>query len=480
MKKRMRIVAWLLVALLCFSMSACVRNHDENKKPADQNDAADQPFVPKDMEALWNKIDEQMEALKSYEVSQIARVTMYQSGNRFETVSKVRSQLFEDREYNEWSNSVKCEALAMNETVNSMSAYYDGTMYVSNKSDRYDQRFCAETTFEQYQTLQDSSISSDDVDFMDCTSAEFEQKNDGTWSAHLSGYTKKVIQSLTKQFGITEDSLGAAVLDAEIDLTATAEFCVKDMNVRFVFDVDQDDDVEPCFSIEATYSNYDKAQFDTQSLHKQEYTKVPDLSVLYMVEKELNALKSVKKGQFALGVTTITEVFGETQTSRETDNVTYGMKNGAYYYTVTGDVDGKKVTLRYENGIQTVQSGSDSQSTAVSQEESKAFIDHLINYPTYNRMAVTDIQQQDADHYRLKVKHYDTSSFRDAYSAGGIQLSEAEQDIEVTIENKRLSKLDSEIRMSGIYTYGSQSAVVTITIRSSNTYEVTADSAVLA
>lgn len=113
MKKISKICCVILCVVLLLSVTACNKNSGEK------------PFEPTDGISLWNKINETMENLVSYESEGTSTIVYYYSGNKFECTS-VFKLVDDDKEGDEYfylydKTDVKCAEQSYEESRANLS-----------------------------------------------------------------------------------------------------------------------------------------------------------------------------------------------------------------------------------------------------------------------------------------------------------------------------------------------------------------------
>lgn len=448
-----------MCALLLLGMTAC--KQEEQIEP---------PYEPESASALWAKVDETMNALQTYEMAGDAKVVFYSMGYQF-TINGTMSTIFTaDSYYNEGVTELACAELSTSQTVNTIEAYHDGKMYLATSDGTCTQKFCSAITKEEYAEFKTDDLVVS-IDIEDCTSAEYSKGEGETWNLEFSGYTKKTIDQMLESMDLTEEQLGASIADMNVSLIADSQFRVKEITVAFVFTASEDmGEALPEYTITCRYSGYNETQFDASKLKAEEFTEVPDVRILEKVTDALQNRQNSTAGQFTFDLSTTYEYQGQTGTRVEKDVVTYGKKNGAYYYSISAEVDGEALAIQYQNGMQTVEMNGQTQTAMQSEEEAKSFIDGLIDTAGYVSNAVTGIEKVEEGTFLLKVDAYDTSMYDATIQAMQMELTGATLQIAVTLNEESLIKIDSTVIISGTIA----GETVAVTIRSIVNFEDTA------
>lgn len=435
MQKNIRMTFTLLFSLLMlFCLSACQLNN----KPG---------YEPENAAALWEKVDQTMNTLDSMELTTTTKVVFFNGGYQFELNGKAYVLSTKECHYSESTNVVSCPELNVQQTTETVEAYYDGKMYISNSDGTFEQKLCSEMSHEQYDQTQGGELT-DEIELTDCTMAEYARGEDGTWDLNFSGYTKKTIDKVLETLMLEDDILGAPIADMEVHLTANEDFYVQKLEIVFAFSPAAGESA-PAFSVTAEYGGYNTATLDTAKLNTEEYTPVPDVRLMETIAVALQERQDAPIGKFSLSIETAYERSGTVHTSSENDIVTYGRKNGAFSYLITAQMDGQDFLIRYQSGEQTVTAGDQTHTAAQTEAEAKSFIDGLINSARYNANAVTDIQKTDEGVYVLTCGQLDLAAYTEALGGDNIQLSSASQQITVTFQEGKLVKIESGITLLG-------------------------------
>ena len=437
-----------MCTLLLLGLTAC------------KEEQAEPPYEPESASALWTKVDETMNALETYEMAGDAKVVFYSMGYKF-TINGATSTIYTvDSFYNETATEIVCAELSTSQTMNTIEAYHDGKMYLATSDGTHMQKFCSAITKEEYAEFKTNDLVVS-VDIEDCTGAEFSKGEEGTWNLEFSGYTKKTIDQMLKSMDLTEEQLGNSIADMKVFMTADAVFRVKEITVAFVFTASDDmSETLPEYTITCRYSGFNETQFDVSELNAEEFTEIQDVRILEKVAEALKQRQDSVSDQFTLDLSTTYECQGQVNISLEKDVVSYGKKNGAYYYSIDAVIDGDALAIKYQNGTQTVEMDGQTQTAMQSEKEAKTFIDGLINSASYNSITITGIKKQGEGVYTLVSDKLDLSEYTPDLEGNGLELTSANQQITVTFIEEKLMQIDSKITINGVYTGESMTMVI--------------------
>ncbi|MBE6798614.1 MAG: hypothetical protein E7525_02400 [Ruminococcaceae bacterium] len=473
MKNINRVCCVVLCVIMILSFASCKKGQTTN---------TEKPFEPTDGIALWNKIDETMKQLVSYETDGTGKMVYFYLGNKYEMTSS--SKIVEDaKEGDPYSYMydkvvVACPELSLDETTEYTKAYRDGKMYLSNVTGQNEQKFFSAMTFEEFLATDDDSLTKD-INYTDCTKSEFAKNEDGTWSLKLSGYTMKTINVMIDNMNMSELDMGADILDMEITVVADSKFRATKMDIKLIFEIGEDPAIVPEFLFSSNYSKFDEVQRDPAQLNTEGFVEVDDVRVLRKVADGIEKIQNAASGKFTLDLKQTVKILGESSTTIEKDTVTYGKQNGGYYYNATAKVGSVKYEISYKSGTQTVKQGSETYTEAMTDKEAKLYVDDLINAAYYNETLISSIEKVEEGVYKFTVDNPDTSVIESQLS-GVATVKSATEEIIVTLSGDSVTRIESKIKINGRYISGGFNEALTMTISATVVPEQVAESTVVA
>ena len=425
----------VVVLILSVSLAACKK---------ESNIA----YEPQNAVELWKKIDETMDGVRSVKTDIIMDMVYFTMGYEVRMNSSGSILMVPGSYYADNRSTVKCEELSQSQEVSTVEAYYDGMMYTATNDGRYNQKFRSPMTWEDFRQSKGDGLFVTEMDLTACTSNKFSRGEGDTWVLQFSGYTKKTIDSVLESLMITDTELGVPITDMHVKVTANGEFCIQKIDISLVF---AQSEVQPRLTISARYSGFNDTKIDPLMLPASEYTQVADVRVLDYISQTLKEKQDLSEGAFALDITTAYDMAGDSVLYNEQDTITYGRKNGAYYYAIDSKMEDRTLTMTYQNGEQTVTSGEQSQTVAQPEAEAKAFIDSLIDYARYSGISVTNLQKQETGVFILTVAQVDLSLYQSLVTGTGIDLESGSQTITVFFTDRKLSGIESTAVLTAKY-----------------------------
>lgn len=460
MKKLFKVLCMVLSVLVVLSFVSC-------NKEATSSDtlSGEQPFIPTDAASLWNKIDETMNGINSYEVNSVIKMSFFSNGSKIITSGDqvgIRCKGPDDfYSYLYNKMEIACDEPKINETYETLEAYYNGKMYAYNKDTNYEQKLCSEVTVDDFLTYGSESDVFEDIDLADCKDPEFSKNEDGTYSLKFSGYTKKTINDLLDNMEIPEEQLGADIIDVEISTLTDTQFRAKEMEFKFVFEEGEDALTTPEFTVTDEYSKFNEAQPNPEDIKTEDYVEVNDVRILKRVEDGIKALQNATSGSFTLNIKQDIKAAGQTSTITEDDTISYGVENGSFYYDITAKSNNTKTTIKYKGGIQTISTpGYEDQVGSLSEEAAKEIINDLINSANYAKQYVSGVTKVDDGKYKMEMGYVDGDEYKQFFESLGAKYKSASLEITVHSQGDMINKIEGILKIKG--TYNSQNLEMTV------------------
>lgn len=437
----------VLAVLLIFSvgLTACKKNTET-------------VYEPESAVALWKKIEQTMDGVRSMKTDIIMDMVYYTMGYEVRMNSSGSVLVAPNSYYADNRTSVKCEELSQSQEISTLEAFYDGLMYTSTNDGVFDQRFCSPMSWEDFRHSKSGGLFIGEIDFAACTVSKFSREDGNAWTIQFSGYTKKTIDTALKSMMISETELGVPITDMHVKVTADANFYIQKIDISLLF---AENETRPRLNVTARYSGFDNTQIQPLVEVLSEYTQVADVRILDYMSQALKERQDLSEGKFSLDIRTVYDMAKESIVYEEQDKITYGKKNGAYYYAIDSKMDDQNLTITYQNGEQTVKTGDQIQTVSQPEAEAKAFIDSLIDYGRYSGISVTNIQKQETGVFVLTVDRVDLSLFQSSVAGTGIVLESGAQTITTFFTDRKLSGMECTTVLAA--KYGEEPMQMTVT-----------------
>lgn len=454
MKKR---IFYLLACLLLVIVMMISCGGNEPKESA-----------PESAQELYQKIDEQMDALTSYRTDMNMKMTFYING--VEVKGEGSGYSIEDLKhegeyyfYTESTTKVSAGALSMNQTQTNVEAYCKGNYFISNEQDGTSQKLYSAMSAEDAKAYRlESEMNTLDL-IEDCTTKEFSQKEDGTWELICSGYTKAAIEKISEDMGLDNSTLSVEVMDIKLTLVADTDYRAKQIKIDFAFEETKH---MPVVSVTADYSQYNEAI--TKSIDTEGYTKVDDIRILDKIEDLLEERYESESCRFELSLKQLIRSADGKQLSvyTEDNDILVGEGDEGYFYDIDAFINKQSYDISYKNGKQTVKAGSQSQDNSQTEEEARAWIESLMNTSKYAPNIVTNIEDKGDGVYKLTCDNLGRAEYEAVFTGNGGKMSSVGQTISVTIKDGAIVAILSTVTAKGtIASYGDVTLTVTTSVK---------------
>lgn len=402
---------------------------------------------PETAEELWNRIDETMTNLTSYEANisldmsyEIESKKFTAKGNGTLITIKENDDLYY---YNSMVTEISCPELSIDQKSTSVKAYDDGAMFISNKSEGIDQNLSAKTDREAFLKAQENSGM--DFDFNDSSKSEFDQDDDKSWELSFWGFDSDTLAATANEMGFSDIISDASLEDIIVTVYADKDFKVFLMDVDFIFKPEKTGAPVPTVSAEADYGKFNEAS--EIDIEKDKFTQVDNLLILEDIDNMLNDIYNNTDGLVTLNITQASYYDGKKKSSsKETDSITYGKKDGKYSHRIVSKINGvNTATIKYANGSQTVSSSGKTQSASLTEFEAKLFLRQLINTPKYDSSLVSNVTNNGNGVYKITLIEADPSLYENLAA----NITSTSATVEFTVVDGKITLINSDIKLSG-------------------------------
>ena len=427
MKRIVMILA--IVCILIFTFTSCEGVVDDVLNLIPPNSA----------DEVYERIDSKMNSLESYSASIDTDMRLYISGFEVDADISGSQILMSDYYYLNYNTVIKCDRLDLDQSIDSVVAYDDGKIYVSNVGSSYDQRIYSDITMEDFVKYLDYEFNSAVGGFEDAANKTYTANEDKSWTVKFWGYDDEAIERIVgSSFG---DLFDADIYDLEIVINADSKYRATSAKVRVSFDVPIEEET-PKLLINMEYSNYncqEKAELD-----KSLYTKVDDVLILREYDKLLKKSYEYENARFQLDVKQTIKQNDSTETYEETDVVVYGEGEDGYFYDISYFSDGVSLNLSYSDKKLTISSGNEYQTQYQTDSQAKETINYLINSAKYEAARVRYVAKKEDGSYEITLD-VDESLYDGV--TGPYEIYRIDESINLKISNGKIGKIESTIML---------------------------------
>jgi Txe/YoeB family toxin of Txe-Axe toxin-antitoxin module len=449
----------VLLLILCFALLLCFASckSQKNDLPDDKDDTTvsdqndkQEPKEPTDAASLYEMIDKKMVSLESYEIEQKMRFIYYVYGTKIESEAEVKViSLLKDEKspfyYQYLVSELKTDDNTLNQTTSSFTGYKDGKMYLMNDNGEPTQKLCATVSKADFEDYIDSDTIKD-LELLDCKDSTFAKNENGTWTLNFSGYTKKSINNLMDELGVDEFEGFLDILDMKVTIEADEQYRATSLRMEFVFDAEEGSNEVPELIMVQNYSKYGEVDKNSVSFDTAGYTEVSDLMILNELEEKLDEIYDLENGKFTLDINQTLKANGTTVSEhKESDTIFYGKENGGYFFSLDGEINQVKVSIRYKNGTQVTTVGEQSQNATITDSQAKDMIVSLIDSVKYDPDIISNIEKVSNDEYKFEIKYADKSLYEGVFTQLSVTDKGAKQTVRFILKDGKITKIVGEL-----------------------------------
>ncbi len=181
----------------------------------------------------------------------------------------------------------------------------------------------------------------------------------------------------------------------------------------------------------------------TDTLKAEDYEEVDDIRLVSELADLLTDVEEKESGKFKLDATAAYRG----NTSSEYNTVSYGTKDGKFYYDIVSVSPTARMTIKYKDGKQTVTMvGGGTNTTTQSEDVAKNAVKSFFNQIKYDPQVVTDVELLDDGSYVLTCDDLNPDSYDYLLSGTGHNCASANQKITVKVEDGKLQEFTCVIK----------------------------------
>ena len=435
----------------------------------------------RDAEAALEAVEEEMDALKSYEATVEGSFVYYVSDKKVEsTITGKNIEVGANTDqfylYQRLDTKTKCKALSIDQSLSTVEAYYQGNYFISNKEDDgHAQKLYSPATVDQVLEHLKRKGGVDDFTLLTSGTEKNYQKNDDrTKTLTIKGYDQEALKKLLGLDDATLEALNADRLDLEMTMKIDRSFRLSQLTMNLLL-INEDpektsEDKQAKFTMTYTFTKYDEAEMVTEGLNVEDYKQVDNVFQPERLKKTVEDYLAAAEGRFTWKSEQKVMVMGQTSNNRETDEVTFGIRDGGYFYEVDASTASTSLKLTYANGKQTVINAGKETEKDQTEAQAKSFINNLIKGALSDSKNVTNVVKRENDSYAIYYNELPTSLYDAVYASMGGRCKTAKQTVTVVYsETGSLVSIKSVIETTGSIISGNSIFQMTVNME----YEVT-------
>ena len=364
---------------------------------------------PANAEELWDRIDKQMESLRSYSMELEAdynckteglELTGEYIGNAV-YVSDLFGNMKHVYEHAETTMKINGEEY----TTETLIAYDDGWMYVRNGLNEDRSSIRSEITQEDFEDFM-SEKESIDWSPEDAGKIEMVKNEDSTWEMTYSEFPEARKTKILDSFGFSKDTFDISADDVTIHVVADRWFRVTELSLEIFANSVK----TPFVSVKATYGSFNRAK--AEKINTNRFNEVDDARVVDLVYDKLRNVLFEDSGKIQTSLKqriTYNSQSSEAYAHTESDEITFANKDGSFSFRMVSDYNGISRTTEYKDGLWKIYSLTQMEQHKRTDAEARSAILSIVNVGGYDKMYVRDIELIGNGKYRIVARMQDVS-----------------------------------------------------------------------
>ncbi len=415
---------------------------------------------PKSAIDVWNRVDKKMTSLSSYEARMDMSMKMFINGSAVSTSADstiIEHNIGKRSSYYYYEKTdMRVTNVSNGAKINSESTeeYRDGNLFVTNSSGGKASKLyntMTKSEFLEYKNSKAIDLESE-FGFDKAGYSEFSQDEYGCWKIKFSEFSDEAIETISKMVGVEDSVVALTIEDVKFTIRADADFLATRIDITFVFEENENEDEQASIKIAVDYNKINEAEPKKEIPNVSEYLEV-DFKELDKIDRMIKEYEKIDEGSFKFETGQKLIVLENTTEYGEKNEVSYGEKDGKFFYEITSTVDKEKFTITYSDGTQSInrEKGS-SETKAQTEKEARAYVRTLMSGTGYNRQYVTEINQT-TDEYVLKCDAADISQYRQVFESLGGHFKDLNQTVTIKIKDGKIIRITTEIIAEGEIRY---------------------------
>ena len=455
--KKMTSVFLAVILLSLAVLSSCHPTSDKSER-----DAAIE---------ILDKVSQTMDGLYSYEADGEIEILAYASQQKMKVKGNTKQIYSKDADgelYHYARSDASIKYGGVDTLTSSLQAFNDGKFFYSYSSGDEEKKMYYSLSESEYMTLREKiNVGINILDgYSEISLIENEDK---TYEIKLWGYDKKITDAYNAAYGFPVEVAGGRIIDFNVTLLAGESFLVKEVLVEYKFS-----NIEFIGSEKITYSNYNKAKKNLIDIEIADYDEVDDAGAGLLFDALLLERKESASGTLEYSHEQ-NRTFGDsTETYRtyfETYDISYGVENGGYHYTVDASINGMDRSITYKDGVyKEIYNAHRETNEDYTDFMAKKFVDGFMNPLSFSAVGIDDVKRTVGDDgiifYELTISSNATSMpsiLSELYNSVDATYVSSTVKLEFTVENGRLTSVKYTITSIGKKKYENYNMFIDIT-----------------
>lgn len=426
-----RLLAFLLVAIMLFSMIACSDEKTKNEILLDIDDEEERAY------ALFEYCADQEETYESIitETTMDIVASNAVSKTQFTKTSELTEINIGKNDYQYYRKDTTLTKMGSGEIESiNIEAYDDGKMFIEYSDPM---SFVEKKIYSKIAPADFFKYSADDsgFEFSNCRDTTCELNDDGNWEVVYSGYVRDQIKAFTVKMGIDKLNFGANFYDMEVTFIIDGDFNVLSYEAEVEFESSTSSVIEVEMEL-IGINEAEERKFDIT-----EYHKVDSIFMLDGLEDDIRKLAESDYRYFT--VTKKQQTIYQQEIKKKTlesSSAEYGKKlDGKFFYELIYKEDGQQKHVKYTNGQQSIRIGANQlQKTPQTEREAKQYLkEFVLDIVAFDKSRINSIVKLADGTYIFKTDMADISEIEPIFDSESATLIDVtEQTVTVSYDEE--------------------------------------------
>ena len=332
----------------------------------------------------------------------------------------------------------------------SLTVYDDGRVYFLEDSNKEVTKYASDTTAEEFRAYLEENGEIDDYIY-DCETKEFSENEDGNWELVLSDYTDEALDGMYEKAGLGLLFDADSIEDIKTEILVDEDFHVLEYELKFKFNEDEEGN-KPQAVFKSEFSKHGEAE--RKDLDTEGYENKNSLLEMKKLDRMLGELITRESATVQLNVRqSITRHANEIYNNAEYDKISYGIRDGKFFYDMTSNINGQNMQIKYENGKQTISASGQKKTTDSTDLVAKATIKQILDCTGYDIDSVKSFENSGDGDYKVKLDKKNDEAYENVFG-DGTELYDATLDVTYTVKDGKITMINAsgEMKSKGFYT----------------------------
>ena len=352
--------------------------------------------------------------------------------------------------YNEMNMEMTVGDSKTPEESASLTVYDDGRVYFLEDSNKEVTKYASDTTAEEFRAYLEENGEIDDYIY-DCETKAFSENEDGNWELVLSDYTDEALDGMYEKAGLGLLFDADSIEDIKTEILVDEDFRVLEYELKFKFNEDEEGN-KPQAVFKSEFSKHGEAE--RKDLDTEGYENKNSLLEMKKLDRMLGELITRESATVQLNVRqSITRHANEIYNNAEYDKISYGIRDGKFFYDMTSNINGQNMQIKYENGKQTISASGQKKTTDSTDLIAKATVKQILDCTGYDIDSIKSFENNGDGDYKVKLDKKNDEAYKNVFG-DGTELYDAILDVTYTVKDGKITMINAsgEMKSKGFYT----------------------------